>query len=199
MSDWLEIIRRESDVVTSGRNLKSTLIATSYDPKKHQIKGILVPHGVETGWVPIATNSAGKNWGIMAGPEVGSADKLDGHQFDIDFENGDPNSPIARHRMFSSEDTPPEVQSGEVLLRSKEGASASLDKNGDLIVKNKNGVVSKMVGNDHIVKDHAGQTILISDGKIYLGGDKSAPAVMTAAGASTCVFAIINAVLQPET
>lgn len=113
LDEYLEIVRREAGILIGQRALPSSLVTTSYDPKKHAIKGMLMPHGVETGWVPIGVQGAGKNFGIFIGPHAGDPQKLDGDQFSIEFENGDPNTPVARHRLSSDQDTPVETQSGE--------------------------------------------------------------------------------------
>lgn len=120
-SSWLDIIRRETQHTHFHGATKSTLICTAYNPKTHAVKGILVPHGVETGWVPVGVTSAGNGFGILVGPKVGDSEKLDGDQFDVEFEFGDPNTPIARHRLFSTPDTPPEVQSGEIMIQHEKG------------------------------------------------------------------------------
>ncbi len=127
---WLDIVRREAQAVVFALHNKSTLIATSYNPDDHTIKGILVPHGIESGWVRIGVAHAGNGYGIATGPKVGSADALDGDQFDIQFEFGDPNRPMATHRQFSIPDVPPKVQSGEMVIQATPtDASAGTDPN----------------------------------------------------------------------
>ncbi len=121
MDEWLDIIRREAANIVASRQLKSTLVATSYDPATHSVKGILVPHGVETGWVRLAAIHAGNGFGIVMGPTPGDAKKLDGDQFDIEFDAGDPNTIVARHRQHSKQDAPPAVKSGEMLIQHKSG------------------------------------------------------------------------------
>src|SRR6201984_3451203 len=129
---WLEIVRREAGVVGGQRDKKITLVATGYNPQTHAIKGMLVPHGVETGWIPIATLSTGNGFGVLVGPNVGDPQKLDGDQFDIEFENGDPNTPIARNRLFSDSQKPPTVQSGEILLMHPTGHHFFFDAKGNM-------------------------------------------------------------------
>lgn len=123
MEEFLDIVRREAQQIVASRQWKGSVVATSYDPKTHSIKGIHMPSEVETGWIPLSAIQAGDGYGVMAGPTVGSAEKLDGDVFDLDFENGDPNWPIARHKHFSNSDNPPEVKSGEVLVKSQAGGS----------------------------------------------------------------------------
>jgi hypothetical protein len=145
---WLDIVRREAQHVAFYGQSKSTLIATSYDPNNHAVKGILQPHGVETGWVRLAAIHIGNGYGILVGPNVGnggptsqgsgssssgsgsgSGQQITGDQFDIHFEFGDPNRPMAVHRRFSTVDQPPVVQSGEMLLMKQpsDGSTGSTD------------------------------------------------------------------------
>jgi uncharacterized protein involved in type VI secretion and phage assembly len=168
-ANWLDIIRREALNVHFHGQTKSTLVCTSYNPKTHSVKGILVPHGVETGWIPVATQAAGKNWGVMVGPTPGDPQKLDGEQFDVDFEFGDPNTPIARHRLHSTPDTPPEVKSGEILLQHQKGhklyfaedgsvtlyhaahgGTLAFDKDGNLSADTKNQSLSLTAGSGKV-------------------------------------------------
>lgn len=118
---WLDILRREALNVVKHSQTKSTLVCTGYNPNTHAVKGILVPYGVETGWVPIGVIGAGSGYGVLVGPRVGDPQALDGDQFDIEFEFGDPNTPVARHRFHSTPDAPPVVQSGEILMMHQKG------------------------------------------------------------------------------
>ena len=116
MSGFLNVIRREAMGLLGGLQRSSTLVATAYNPKTHAVKGILVPSEVETGWIPLASVSAGDGYGVMVGPVVGSAEDLDGDVFDVDFLNGDPNTPIAKHKHFSQADNPPRCSPARFCL-----------------------------------------------------------------------------------
>ncbi len=73
MTDGLiDLIRREAAIVSSMRHWKGTVVVTGYDPKKHALKGILVPHEVETTWIPIGSGAIGSGFGDLIGPKVGS-------------------------------------------------------------------------------------------------------------------------------
>jgi hypothetical protein len=147
MDDWLEIARREAGITSGSRQHASVLVCTSYNPEKHCIKGILQPHGVETGWIPVGIIGAGPNFGIAIGPKAGDPQKLDGDQFEISFENGDPNTPIARHRLSSDQDKPPKVETGEIaivsqfnhnILLKKDGSASIVTNDKDVAGQNKN-------------------------------------------------------------
>lgn len=190
MDEWLDIIRREAANVVASRQLKSTLVATGYDPATHSVKGILVPHGVETGWVRLAAIHAGNGFGIVTGPTPGDDKKLDGDQFDIEFDAGDPNTIIARHRQHSKPDAPPSVQSGEMLIQHKSGHYIKFNAADELVVNHK-------TGSQTIHKTDGRVVSLPAPGKImFHGGDpddgtsgQTFDFVMTASGASTNVKA----------
>ena len=137
MDEWLDIIRREAANMIAAKQMKSTLVATGYDPATHSVKGVLVPHGVETGWVRLAAIHAGNGFGIVTGPTPGDATKLDGDQFDIDFDGGDPNTIVARHRQHSKQDAPPNVASGEMLISHKSGHYVKFNAADELVVYHK--------------------------------------------------------------
>lgn len=148
LDDFLDVVRREAGVGVSQREKKGTLVATSYNPKTHAIKGIIQPHGVETGWIPMSTPFIGNNFGIVTGPTVGQPQGADGagqkkgggdttsqtlgDQFEIAFEGGDPNTPVARNRLYSDKDKPPVVESGEVAVVSKFNAGIKMNKDGSV-------------------------------------------------------------------
>lgn len=93
-----------------------------------------MPHGVATGWIPIGIIGAGPNFGIVIGPKAGDSKKLDGDQFSIEFENGDPNTPVARHRLASSQDKPPQVETGEIAIVSQFNHNIVMKKDGSLSI-----------------------------------------------------------------
>lgn len=139
MDGFLDNIRREAQHAIAARQWKGTMVVTAYNSKTHAVKGILVPSEVETGWVPIAVQQAGDGYGVMSGPNVGSKEKLDGDVFDVEFENGDPNTPIAKHKHFSASDNPPEVKSGETLIKHQTGGSTHFKSDGTIITTHKDG------------------------------------------------------------
>jgi len=172
MDDFLDLIRREAQHAIAGRQYKGTLVATSYNPKTHAIKGILVPSEVETGWIPIATQHAGDGYGVMSGPNVGSAENLDGDVFDIEFENGDPNTPIAKHKHFSAADNPPQVQAGELLVKHQTGGSTYFKADGTIVTTHKDGGQMTFDADGNHTLDTKGKTVTVksSGGAINING-----------------------------
>lgn len=189
MDGWLEAVRRIALEVVGGRQGKGTLVATSYNPQNHTVKGIIVPHGIESGDVPIAATHVGNGFGILVGPTIGDATKLNGDQFDIDFEFGDPNSMIAKHRQFSKVDNPPVVQSGEILLQHQSGSSVKFAADKTLTLTGSAGSTT-VHGSDGSIThtDSSGGVIFQKGGQVFLGSKTAANAVQTTAGASTKVF-----------
>lgn len=147
--DWIEIVRREAGVMSASRASPTVLVCTSYNPKKHAVKGILQPYGIETGWIPIGIIGAGANFGVVIGPRAGDAKKLDGDQFEITFDGGDPNTPIARHRLSSDKDIPPEVKSGELAIVTRFKHSIMMTKDGSMTI-----VTSDKYKDDNSDKDN---------------------------------------------
>ncbi len=118
----LNIIRREAGNAVASREFTGTLVVTAYDPSTYAVKGMIMPHEVESGWVRITGDHIGNGYGNLAGPKVGSADDLSGDQFALEFDRGDPNTLIATHRIFSDVDQPPQVQPGEILNQDANGS-----------------------------------------------------------------------------
>lgn len=179
MSPWTDFIRRQVETLLVRMHPSETMVATSYNPQSHAVRGIVVPHGVETGWVPISTPMAGAGYGVVVGPEIGSGDGLDGNVFHMTFEQGDQNLPRAHGRTFSAQDPPPVAQSGEVVMQGKWGGGVKLavDKSvtisgtaGSITVHNPDGSITHT--------DSAGGIIHQANGKIYLGSKTASSRVM---------------------
>lgn len=164
MEDVLNIVRREAQHAVGSRQSKSTLVSTGYNPKTHAVKGLLMPSEVETGWIPIAVQQAGDGFGVMSGPNVGSAEKLDGDVFDVEFENGDPNTPIAKNKHFSASDNPPEVKSGEILIKHQTGGSTHMKADGSIVTTHKDGGQSTWDKDGNHTVDTKGKNVTINSG-----------------------------------
>jgi len=108
-------------------------LVTSYDPQRYLAKVTLQPEGQETGWLPIETGHIGQGYGIAIGLQPGqggvsssgvggqsgqqSSDQ--GDQVVVRFQEGDVESGKIVQRVHSDMDTPPTVQSGEMVIWTK--------------------------------------------------------------------------------
>lgn len=93
-------------------------LVASYDPNTYSVKVTLQPSETLTGWIPIETHAIGNGWGIAYGPQIGD-------QAIVDFADGDPEAATVSGFIYSDEDRPPPVPSGELWTVHK---SASLLK-----------------------------------------------------------------------
>ena len=181
--DLQDVMRAYAAQAVAARQFKGTLVTTGYNPQTHAVKGILVPHGIETGWIPIAAVHAGNNYGIACGPKVGDAQALDGDQYDIEFDFGDPNTIVARHRQFSTPDSPPQVQSGEMVVMHESGNKIFFAQDKSMVIVGQSGSQTKIHTDGRISNKPA-------PGKfVYDGGDPDEGGtfafVMTVSGPST--------------
>ncbi len=136
-------IRRIAQEVMGRSQFKGTLVCTAYNPQTHAVKGIIQPHGIESGWVPLAALHVGNGFGIAVGPRVGDPKKLDGQVFDLHFDGGDPDTLVAHHRQFSNTEKPPVVQSGEMLLQHESGNKVFFAADKSVTVLGQNGSQTK--------------------------------------------------------
>jgi hypothetical protein len=189
VAEFVHFIRRIAQEVVGRQQFKGTLVCTAYNPDTHAVKGIIQPHGIESGWVPLAAMHVGNGFGILVGPRVGSSDALDGQVFDLHFDGGDPDTLVAHHRHFSTTDKPPRVESGEMLLQHENGNQVFFSQDGSLKVVGQKGSTSYHDPNGGIVhKPGQGQMVMT-------GGDPTKDQfdfVMTASGPSTTVKAKIG-------
>ena len=162
--DLLDLIRMEAADVVAERQFDGTLVATSYDPDRHMVKGMIMPHKVESGWVRIGASHTGNGFGIVAGPNIGSADKLDGDQFSLHYEGGDANNLVATHKHFSQQDKPPRVESGEIMLKHQGGGSTFFAKDKSITTTHANGGVHRFDPEGHHTLDTKGKNVTINSG-----------------------------------
>lgn len=113
---------------------------SSYDKKTHSVKVMLQPESRESNWIPIAVQHAGDGYGILIGPEIGD-------QMEISFHHNDPSTARATGRYHSEKDRPPQVESGEVLVKHKSGTSIFIDKDGNLRIEASGDMRIKAGGN----------------------------------------------------
>lgn len=124
--ELMNIIRRECQRFMAQHSPQSRVgTVSSYDKKTHSAKVLLQPEGKESNWIPIAVQHAGDGFGIVIGPEIGD-------QVEVSFHQNDPSAARITGRYHSEKDRPPQVESGEMLIKHKSGSSIFFDKNGNV-------------------------------------------------------------------
>lgn len=175
--ELFDYVRREAQNAVAMREMKGTLLCTAYNPKTHAIKGILMPHEVETGWVPISVAGAGNGFGVLVGPKVGDASKaadgFDGDVFDVEFDGGDPNTPVAKLKHFSATQTPPEVQSGEILIKHEKGGSRLYAADGSITDTHPSGATITWDKDGNHIHDNRGKDITVKTAGTYTQATKT--------------------------
>jgi phage baseplate assembly protein gpV len=128
--DFDNLVLRVTERLAAGRYSEKHGLVTSYDPKNHLAKVTLQPGGQETGWLPIEVDHIGKGYGILIGlqpgkgavsdqgqgGQVGPQQDNQGDQVVVRFQENDVEAGKVVKRVHSNTDTPPTVQSGEMLF-----------------------------------------------------------------------------------
>jgi phage baseplate assembly protein gpV len=166
----------------AGRYSERHGIVTSYDPKHYLAKVTFQPEGQESGWLPIETGHIGQGYGIViglqpgqggvsaagVGGQAGSQSSNQGDQVIVRFQEGDFESGKIVQRVHSDQDTPPQAQSGEIIIWTKfqqsgggtpdsgqggqggTGQQIALKKDGSITVTDGNGATIKLDGQGNI-------------------------------------------------
>ena len=128
-------------------------LVQSYDPGTYSVKVALQPSGTLTGWIPIETHAIGNGWGVAYGPAIGD-------QAIVDFADGDPEAATVSGFIYSDQDRPPPVPSGELWTVHKSGAFVKLTNDGKLTLVDKAGSTVVLNGdNTGTMSFSAGLTI----------------------------------------
>jgi phage baseplate assembly protein gpV len=169
----------------AGRYSERHGIVTSYDPKNYLAKVTLQPEGQESGWLPIETGHIGEGYGIVIGlqpgqggvnaqgqgGQAGSQQNNQGDQVVVRYQEGDFESGKIVQRVHSDQDTPPQAQSGEIIIWTKfqksggqspdaaqggqggEGQKIYLKNDGSITVTDGNGATTVYDGKGDITVD----------------------------------------------
>ncbi len=127
---------------------------SSYDKKTHSVKVMLQPENRESNWIPIAVQHTGNGFGILVGPKIGD-------QLEIGFHQNDPSTARVIGRYHSEKEKPPQVESGEMLLKHESGSTIFFDKNGNIRINAQGELRIKAGGG---VKFNSGTNIDINSG-----------------------------------
>lgn len=177
--DLLNLIRREVERAQKGAHPRAGII-DSYDPKAHAVKVKMQPEGILSGWIPIATQNVGGGHGLMVGPEIGA-------QVVVGFLEGDVEAPFLMGRIFSDQERPPQVASGDVLIKHKDGHVITI-ANGAITATHQDGTTMSLKDGAITAAAPDGTLAKVMNGKVYLG-EEGGSKVITEAGPSSVVYA----------
>lgn len=133
LQEMLNLVRLEVYRVMKTYSKNRVGTVTSYDPKTHMVKVAFQPRGNESGWIPVSAHHMGDGFGVMIGPAVGD-------QLEIGFQEGDPDTPRVIGRYHSDKDKPPQIKSGEILLKHKSGSTIMFKEDGTVHIKSHGGL-----------------------------------------------------------
>ena len=133
--DIVALIHHEIERHLAQRYNKRVGLVTSYDRKTHSAKVVLQPSDpekkVETGWIPIARQHMGNDWGIVIGLTPGDGIST-GDQVEVTFHDGDLDAGRITGMYHSDQDQPVQVASGEIAIVHQSGSKIFLDENGNV-------------------------------------------------------------------
>lgn len=176
--DLANFVHQEMDRRLAGHYGPRDVSVTSYDPDRHAIKGAIQPGGQETGWIPLGSQMVGNGHGLVMGATVGEIYK-------VQFQENDLESGRVMGRVYTDEEKPPRVESGEMALIHKDKGTIKFDKDGHLTLSQESGSIARLFKDGTVGVQPGGGK------KVYLGdaGGAGCHRVATEAGYSTNVYA----------
>lgn len=103
-------------------------IVDSYDPSHYACKVRIQPENYLTGWLPVTTAWVGNGWGMFCPPTPGDI-------VEVQFQEGDQESPFVVLRFFSNSVKPLPVPSGEFWLVHQSGSFLKFHNDGSVEIK----------------------------------------------------------------
>ena len=88
---------------------------TGYNPNSYTAKVMLLPEGIETGWMPIGALAVGDGFGIQAAPSLGDL-------VNVEFPDGDLGAGVVALRCFADDARPVALQSGQFIIKHQDGS-----------------------------------------------------------------------------
>src|SRR5579871_4225512 len=108
---------------SNGEAKFATISSVNY--KTGNVKVIVQPDGVLSGWLPVLSPWVGNGWGMVCPPSTGDQVLLIAHEGDV--EQG-----VVVGRAFSQKQPPPAAPDGEMWLVHKSGSSLKLCADGTI-------------------------------------------------------------------
>ena len=100
-------------------------LVSSYDPNSYAVKVRIQPEDVETGWLPVASQWVGNQWGIFAPPSPND-------QVLVLFQEASPETGIVIAGLFNDEDRPLPVPAGELWIVDQNTSALKFHKDGSV-------------------------------------------------------------------
>jgi len=145
-------------------------LVNAYDPNTQTVKVLILPEGLETGWVQLTQPWIGDGWGCAFGPELGT-------EAIIMFDNGSMNSGIALCGQWSTEEEVLPVPSGEAWIVHKSESLLKFTNDGNVTVTSHQDMLLT-AGRDMTAVVHrnlnatvSGTTTLTSEGDITVNAE----------------------------
>lgn len=198
-NDLLTIIRREAQKAIAAAKKTKFGYVSSYNPKTHAVRVRLEPESsanehaglaiVETNWIPLHTMTTGSGWGVIIPPSASHikpygdqvlvvwADNGQGVAFQGFYNDVDQPYPLSGDTPAGLAGTP---AAGEYWLVHKSGAHLVIKNDGTISVRDKNGSLVTLNGDDSI------SALAASGAKLELKADGKASMESSGGGKVVC-------------
>jgi len=123
MDELWNRVRLEVARALAGRADPRLCLVSSYDPQTYAAKVLVQPENVETGWLPVLSPWIGNGWGLYAPPTAGD-------QVLVLFQENDQEVGLVLPRLYSNQQRPLAVESGEFWLVHQSGSFVKLTNAG---------------------------------------------------------------------
>jgi phage baseplate assembly protein V len=143
MGRLMSTMRAQAQMATQDRGSLRLGVVSGYDPATYSVKVQFQPDDSETGWIPIGALAVGSGWGVLAPPVLGD-------QVAVLMQDSDPDAGVAALRLFTDEDVPPAVPSGEIWALHKSGAFFKLTNDGKATFSDGHGATVALNGDGTI-------------------------------------------------
>jgi phage baseplate assembly protein gpV len=125
MERFLNAIKAHADGLVQTQAQPRFGTITSVDPNTATARLVLQPEGVLSGWLPVLSPWVGAGWGMLCPPAPGD-------QVLVLAQEGAAEHGIIAGRIFSSQQCPPAVSSGEFWLVHQSGSYVKLLNDGTI-------------------------------------------------------------------
>jgi phage baseplate assembly protein V len=140
MKQLLNAMAREAMMAGASRAQTRIGIVTEYDPANYCAKVALQPEGTETGWLPVASLWIGESWGLFCPPTPGD-------QVEVAFQEGAAEAGFICQRLFSDQQRPLDVPSGEFWIVHQSGSALKFHNDGSVELDANTNLTATVGGN----------------------------------------------------